>query len=239
VSNWELFHALCEDVTAATASAPDSAYAAQLVIRRLLRWQEFLRKERDRILTPEKIRGLFGELLFMKDSLAPLYDWDLTLSFWRGPEGAPQDFSVYTVAIEVKCHSGSAHAVVTINSIDQLNSDLPTAYLVVQTISTSQADNPSASTLNALIDSIRSQIARSHPTKVDLFDDLLFREGYIRHEAYDSTYFLKIATRTYGIVDGFPRISRAAVPPGIDHVSYRLNLDACAEFETELKLPPR
>jgi len=101
--NWELFHALCNDLVRATSGSADSRQAVDTIIRRLNRWQEFLRKQRSDTLTVEKIRGLIAELIFLKDYLIPAFGAGAAVQFWQGPQGSPQDFNVNVSAIEVKC----------------------------------------------------------------------------------------------------------------------------------------
>lgn len=68
-ANWELFYALCSDLVRATGDVKDESAAAIVIIRRLQRWQELLRRTRPRTLSPEEIKGLMGELLFLKTTL--------------------------------------------------------------------------------------------------------------------------------------------------------------------------
>ncbi|MBM3595447.1 MAG: PD-(D/E)XK motif protein, partial [Alphaproteobacteria bacterium] len=71
--NWELFLALCNDLVRASAAGSGEAAAMAILIRRLQRWHEFLRRQRSPILPLEGIKGLIGELLFLADTLAPRF----------------------------------------------------------------------------------------------------------------------------------------------------------------------
>jgi hypothetical protein len=66
-ANWELFKALCVDLIRASETAKSDAEAVAIIVRRLVRWHEFLKRERIHLLSPEAIKGLIGELLFLKN----------------------------------------------------------------------------------------------------------------------------------------------------------------------------
>ena len=103
--NWELFHALCNDLVRASASAHDDIAACAILVRRLQRWQDFLRRARSPILPLEEIKGLIGELLFLNRPVAVQFGWDAAVGFWKGPEDAPQDFAIHDTAVEVRSAS--------------------------------------------------------------------------------------------------------------------------------------
>jgi hypothetical protein len=48
------------------------------------------------------LRGLLGELIILKDAIAPRFGNDAAVNGWVGPHDAPQDFLVAGIAIEVK-----------------------------------------------------------------------------------------------------------------------------------------
>ena len=235
-ANWELFDTLCNDLARASMQAKDEASAVAIIIRRLNRWQEFLRRQRPLILPLEEIKGLIGELLFLSRTVAPQYGWDSAIAFWKGPEDAPQDFAVHNTAVEVKCQSGSSKPWVRISSVDQLNPQLPKGYLVVQTLATADAADEDSFTLNTLADTIRAAVEDAGDAARERFENLLFLAGYLKSEHYDSFIFQRIATRSFALRDGFPRLQSAGIPAGIDRISYQLSLEACSPFEAALQL---
>ena len=235
-SNWELFHALCNDLVRASAGAHDEIAAATVVVRRLQRWQEFLRRARSPILPMEEIKGLLGELLFLANPVATQFGWDAAIGFWKGPEDAPQDFAIHNTAVEVKCQSGSSKPSVRITSVDQLNPQLPHGYLVVQTLATAEMDDEGAFTLNSLTERIRADLGDSSPATRERFEGLLFSAGYLHHEYYDGLVFQRVATGSYRIAEGFPRLCPGDIPPGIQRVTYQLELEACAPFAATMEL---
>lgn len=228
--NWELFHALCNDLVRATAQVTEASQGPSIVLRRLKRWQDFLKKERSGLLPMEKIKGLIGELLFLGEPVASTFGWDDAVTFWKGPEDAPQDFAVHDTAVEVKCQSGGSKPSVRITSVEQLNPQLPEAYLVVYTIATASGEESSHFNLNSLVDAVREKLDTASELARERFEDLLYLAGYVSSEKYLEWHFTKIAVKCFKIVEGFPRISPSGVPDGVDSISYVLQLDACTEF---------
>jgi hypothetical protein len=235
-SNWELFHSLCNDLVRASAAARDEITSAAIIVRRLQRWQEFLRRARSPILPLEEIKGLLGELLFLVNPVAKQFSWDAAIGFWKGPEDAPQDFAIHDTAVEVKCQSGSSKPSVRITSVEQLNPQLPNGFLVVQTLATAEADDEDAFTLNSLTDQIRNSLGDASPATRERFEGLLFSAGYLQHEFYDGLVFQRVATSCYRITEGFPRLRPSEIPPGIQRITYQLELEACAPFASNLEL---
>lgn len=233
-ANGELFHSLCLDLINVSERAETEEIAVQKIMRRLARWQEFLRTERTGILTKQEILGLIGELLFLKETLAPRFGWDAAVEFWKGPEGAPQDFAVHETAVEIKCQGGASKRSVQINSVDQLCPQLPQGYLVVQTIATSAHQTKGAMTLNSLIQEIRNVLKEFTHEALERFEGLILQAGYIANEHYDSFTFKLVDSTAFRLSPGFPRISPENIPHGITDVSYQLNLDACAPFTCKI-----
>lgn len=228
--NWELFHALCTDLIRATERIQNPGHGPSIVLRRLQRWQEFLKKERSGLLPLEKIKGLVGELLFLKGPLAENFGWESAVLFWQGPEDAPQDFAVHDCAVEIKCQSGGSKPSVRITSVDQLNPQLSKGYLVVYTLATASDDAEGCFNLNDLVAQIKEALSSGGEQTRERFEDLIYQTGYIPSEKYEEYKFTKIAVQSFVLSPGFPRIKQSSVPEAISSVSYALHLDACKPF---------
>ena len=118
-SDWELFFSLCNDIISATRILKPSA-VVPVIFRRIERWREFLKQDKDKLLAERVIKGLIGELIYLNDHLAKKYGAAQAVDFWTGPEGSPQDFNVQSAAIEVKCQIGTSSPKVKISSAVQL-----------------------------------------------------------------------------------------------------------------------
>lgn len=233
-SNWELFKALCVDLIRASEKTKSDAEAIFIIVRRLVRWHEFLKREKDHLLPPEAVKGLIGELLFLENELAPHFGWELSVSFWKGPSDAPQDFAVHDTAVEVKCQSGISKPYIQISSLEQMDAQLPRFFLVVHTLATAEPDNAASFTLNALVKRIRVALSTTSDASRELFESLLFQAGYILLDAYNEPSFRCVATRVFKVTDCFPRLTSSVVPSGISKVSYQISMEACTPFESEL-----
>ena len=232
-ADWEIFHALCLDLVRATGTVKDEFAASAIILRRLLRWQELLRRNRPQILTLEEIKGLMGELLFLREPLASTFGHDDAITAWRGPENGPQDFAIKETAIEVKCQTGGSKPIVRISSAEQLCPQLPSGYLVVYTLARQSAGESNALTLNSLVADIRSSLSGASASARERFEDLLFMTGFVTREEYDEFAFSIVAVRCYALVEGFPRVISSGLPQGVESVSYAIRLEACSKFQSK------
>ncbi|MGE4190932.1 MAG: PD-(D/E)XK motif protein, partial [Thermoanaerobaculia bacterium] len=97
----DVFCVLAEDVARHIAHAPDSHTAASAMLARIGRWRKFLAAAASGLST-ERIRGLVGELTFLRRHLLGSTDPTKALASWRAPLRAHQDFQAMGSAIEVK-----------------------------------------------------------------------------------------------------------------------------------------
>lgn len=232
--NWELFKSLCVDLIQASKASSNQADAISVIMHRLVRWHEFLKREKIHLLSSEAVKGLIGELLFMKNVLVPKFGWDETMSFWKGPLGAPQDFAVHDTALEIKAQSGNSRPYIHISSLEQMEAQLPKFYLVVNTIATTEPNQDGAFSLNSLISDIRTELGDTSDMTRDLFESLIFQVGYIKLEQYDSPFFQCVSRRSFYVSDDFPRLNTDEIPQGITKASYQISLDSCMPFEKEI-----
>ena len=230
-TNWEIFHALCMDLARATSAVNDAKEACAIILRRLERWQELLKRERSGILPPEQIKGLLGELLFLIEKTEPAFGWDDSITFWKGPEEAPQDFAIHDTAIEIKCQSGGSKPSVKITSVEQLEPQLPKGYLAVYTLASADKDDADGFNLNEVIDRIRDAIEGEAQSTRERFEDLIYMAGYTWSEEYERYRFSKVALHCYSIEGEFPRVRMSELSPGIERLTYTLKLESCAPFK--------
>jgi hypothetical protein len=228
-TSWELFLALCNDLVESTRTTKPSL-GLRFIIARLSKWQELFKKASSVVLSEEKIKGLLGELVFLKNHLVPVYGYHNAVEFWQGPTGYPQDFAVNGCAIEVKCHEGSRSSSIFISSADQLCSRLPNTYLFVYIISKSTSENPGSINLLSVVAEIRREIEAVSIETLAAFDGLLASVGYIDLQRYSEPYYVITDNVMYQIKIGFPRICSIDLMPGVSDVSYRIDLNQCDDF---------
>lgn len=226
--DWEMFRALCLDICVATKGRSNAAFL-DTALKRVAKWKRFLSKNRDLMLSKHEIQGLVGELLFLRDHLAQVFSTAEAISFWQGPHGAPQDFTVVKDAVEVKSVLASARSEVTISSFSQLESKAEHLYLHVYRLGEATADSVSALTLPGLVASILSMCAGDE-SAADAFESALAELGYVALPAYDDYVYVKIGEETYEVRDGFPRIQPCDVSHGVIEGKYRIALNWCRDF---------
>ncbi|MEK6323316.1 MAG: PD-(D/E)XK motif protein [Acidobacteriota bacterium] len=229
--NWELFYSLCSDLVQATRHSEAQDVAIATFVRRLHRWQDFLKRGKPDMLAEEKIKGLLGELLFLRNHLIRDFDASAAVEFWKGPEGFPQDFNVNKIAIEVKCQSGGSTPTVRISSADQLASQLPQTFLHVITLARADAHEQTATNLPTIVAELRTAIESVSSKSLERFNDLLLLAGYMDSEEYLDFNYLQIAEECFEVRAGFPRIQSSDLLPGVERVSYSIRLSACRPFK--------
>ena len=232
-SNWELFLTLCNDLVLASRQAKTSTSATQTILRRLTRWHDFLKKNRSDLLPEEKIKGLIGELLFIKNYLIPAFGPGQAIQFWQGPEGLPQDFNVNNSAIEVKCQSGATSPYVKITSADQLCPQLPEMYLFVVTLGKTAPEAEDAINLPGLVSHMRDILQSEASGQIERFSDLLYMIGYVDSDRYLDFSYTLAGEKMFQITEGFPRICTNEIHPGIVKLSYNISLSESDPFENQ------
>lgn len=227
---WQIFLSLCNDLAASTKSLEQDIQATQIILRRLKRWQEFLQKTRSGLLPEREIKGLIGELLFMKKHLFPSFGAGQSVQFWQGPEDAPQDFTIHDCAVEVKCQLGATVPQVRISSADQLCPQLPKMFLYVVTLGKVEKGLTAAVNLPGIIKEIRNVLEADFSSDFEHFNNLLYQTGYLDLEEYERFNYLVASEKMFSVSDDFPKICSEEIVPGIERVSYNIRLAECESF---------
>ena len=227
----DMFHTLCKDLIESTKDMKDEEYAIKTVLKRLEKWQYFL-KSRRKIIDKRQLKGLIGELLFLEHYLLKNYDAEDALTFWRAPLQSVQDFEFSSFAVEVKTKS-SVNSI-TISAYEQLFSELDHLLLYVATFNDSTDKTLEAFNIYDLIDKIRDDIKTKNSILEEKFNNLLVHYGFIELEEYREYYFLFITDEFYEVTEDFPKIS--TFPDGVESLNYRINLDKCKAFLADKKI---
>ncbi|GJQ60981.1 MAG: hypothetical protein SCALA702_00340 [Melioribacteraceae bacterium] len=229
--NWELFLALCNDLINSTMNIDLPQAASSTILQRLRRWNEFLKKKRLDILPEEKVKGLIGELLFLKRYLTIKYDICDAIDFWIGPEGCPQDFNINNTAIEVKCQSGGSDPIIKISSAEQLCSQLQHLFLYVVTLGKSSSNSKESLNLPMLISEIINDL-ETDSSHLNKFQDKLLAVGYYYSDKYLDYNYILTNEVIFKVTDNFPRICPNDLKHGITKLTYNISLSECIPFET-------
>lgn len=88
----DLFLQFCDDMIMASQALKDPANGPEFICMRYISWQEMLSASRGDLLSKSEIKGLIGEMVFLRDVLIPRYGKEISLQAWMGPKMADQDF---------------------------------------------------------------------------------------------------------------------------------------------------
>lgn len=226
------FALMCKSLLLATENlaAGQSRQGLVTTLDELHRWQEMLRRQADRRLSkPERI-GLFGELLFLRDILAPKLDWNAAIRCWNGPGGDEQDFVLGTNIFEVKTQVVTADRRIRISSEDQLDPVQGRILICNQGIAPLAPGGASGRTLNSLVGEVRKAAGRAGSGSAERLDITLLQAGYEERAEYDEESWILIDRAYYEVKDAFPRIERAELRPGVDQVKYSIRVSDCQPY---------
>lgn len=223
----DLFLGLCETLIGSLKKVTDPATALAVALVHLKRWKAFLAGRNARLLSPEEVRGLFGELHVLRRLYHDTLPQAAAVDAWLGPDDSHQDFIFGDRAIEVKSLSGRERSTVRISSEDQLESTLPELFLLTQRLS-DMPDADQALSLNDLVSLIESELSVAEA--IEQFGDKLAGMGYAPIAEYDRPRFVVSGSQGYRVTEGFPRLIRSDLPQGVTRVAYDIMLEAIAPF---------
>lgn len=234
VEDREIFLALCNDLLSATAhlDRSKSARGLEIVLARLVRWQQLFMKRRDRLSLREVI-GLFGELLFLQARLLPRLSASNAVAMWRGPYGDEQDYVIGGTIIEIKTQLSSADHALLISSENQLDTASAPIAIIHQTLGPAPAGSEESLSLNALVEQLRGTIGSEDAGALAALDAGLLAANYVPLPAYDEPVWLPVCSDTYLVGPNFPRITPALLPAGVERVRYHVRLEACLGYRVD------
>lgn len=218
----DMFVLFCEDIVSSSACITNKKKATRFVSKRYIEWRVMLSNARGNLLSPEEIKGLLGEMYFLKDFLSVKYGMEKAAMAWTGPKRLSQDFIIDNTWFEVKTIS-SNRTDISISSIEQLDCTKDGELVVVRADKTS-VTNTNAVNLNVLYTSLMA--ALTDDDVKERFAMMLLRYGYYpRPEYEDEEYTFEIKTTAgYLVSSDFPCIRRAALPDSITEVKYSIAL---------------
>tara|TARA_Y100000589_G_C27195085_1_gene646452 strand:- start:531 stop:1547 length:1017 start_codon:yes stop_codon:yes gene_type:complete len=203
--------------------------AIDIIIERINSWIKYFKIRSERGLSPEKLKGLYAELLFLRTCLQNESQFDLSkneiIKGWEGPLRENIDFIFPGfLGFEIKCTSKNNPFEVTINNEYQLdNSNLDELYLLVYQVK--QHKNNDYPSLLDLIDEIKSLLSNDI-NELNEFDELLWEAGYLEehNENYEEISFEIISRTFYEVSDTFPKITKNDINNEISKVEYQIDI---------------
>jgi hypothetical protein len=206
------------------------------------KWAAFLANTRNNRLTEDVVKGLFGELTVLYEFLktSSKLNIDYILNSWQGPYDANTDFIFDDKNIEVKTKSMNSPEV-KISSEYQLDDELGKSLEL--TVVSVEIDFNSTSTLESLINLIRSRIFELNGNLSILFEALaqksLFSSNLKEYNNYSFTLKQHDTFDCNLIIDSeivFPRLMKSQLPENIGGVKYSINLAELNNFIIKQKM---
>ena len=229
-----VFQTLCRDIISVTGWAATEAEAVSTALMRTWRWHHLLRGGSGDMLSPEEQKGLMGEMLALENILLPHISASAAVTAWRGPLGAPKDFEIGRVAVEVKARRSGATPHIAITSEDQLDEGgVVSLFLYVVQLDEAPDDTVDGVTVSESADRLQRQLFSLDPASVADFETLLSAAGLRPEDDYSRYRWLEGPGRLYHVRDNFPRILRGDLRPGISRVRYDVSLTDCEPFSVE------
>lgn len=229
----DIFTLFIEDILDKLIPISDTKDALNIINQRVIYWRKLFAQASGELLTPEKQRGLFGELFILQQLLNYSEDSRLVLNSWVGPQSANQDFVIETNAIEVKT-SKAGNSTVSISNEYQLDFTLwNNIYLCIVSVNESAGKQ---GTLFQLINTIRTLLEERDDELVSEFERKLGLIGINRDmlEEYNETSYSVRNYRFFHVCDGFPVIVKGTIESdAIYNVKYQIDISKCRDFEAD------
>lgn len=230
-SQIDIFHRLCLDIISSAATAFSEEDAVRLAIARTWRWHHLLRGGTDGKLSNNQQKGLIGELLFLERYLLQVLQPVNAVSCWTGPQGAPKDFEIGEVCVEVKARREAATPFIRISSADQLDDSMVgRLFLCVVNLSASVQSGNNGVSVTDMAVGMRSKIRQCDIAAAELFEERLAAAGFRWEDDYTDSKWLLGTHSFYKVAGLFPRITSETAGLGVSRVGYDLSLQACLRF---------
>ncbi len=224
----DLFFSLCETLVGALRNVSDPTVGLAVALAQIKRWKAFLAGRKARTLTAEEVRGLFGELTFIRQLLRQGFTEREAVESWQGPEDSHQDFIWGNSSVEIKCLSGRERSTVRISSEDQLEAVNDNLFLRVFRLA-DMSGSEKARSLNDLAREVEGSFSDSEA--LENFSNKIAKAGYVELHEYDNPKFIVAEEKSYRVTNGFPRLIRSEIPEGVVRVGYEIELESIKPFE--------
>lgn len=229
--NWQIFFALCTDLTSASHNQDSDKNFILAVQARLKRWQDLLKLTQSKSMSREMQMGLFTELTCLKNILEPRIGIKQAITSWVGPEADKQDFLLDKCILEIKSYRTSKTQAANISSLGQLYSEKEPIYLMSYALTTS--DN--GQSVNDLIGEIELLIGERDNGLIEAFNIKLDGYGYVPDMTdMPLLKFIVDSEKAYHVSDEFPKLIPTDAPPEIFNLKYAIDLSKCSHFLVDI-----
>ncbi len=211
----DIFYLFCNDLVEYSKHI-QIEQGFQYIINRYEKWRVFSSSKRE-YLSENEIKGLIGELLFLKTYAFSTYGQSKAIEGWTGPEPTKKDFIYENTWYEIKAATNNQ---VTINSIDQLSSTID-GHLVVYSF-----EKLSPVSLELSLTRLSTEIISSiqFDTDKEIFTSKLIEAGYYGEDYYDNFVYHLKSSNSYLVNNNFPKLDRNFLNNAIIDAKYTLDL---------------
>lgn len=226
----QVFYSFCGDLVDAIEGIGDERKALVYLKNRFHIWKSMFKKGGTSV-SPELLKGLFGELYFIDTVLSDKYGMNEAIAAWSGADGTAKDFSIGMDWFEVKAVAASAVSV-KISSLSQLSSDYPGHLVIVRLESMSPVYSDGKSSIGELLQTILERIDLDE-TK-ELFLSKLATYGLVLTDQCCSEKYSVVSRHSYSVNSEFPRIMETDIKhQEICKVIYELIINSLDRFKED------
>lgn len=222
-----IFLVFCEDIIKNTENISKDIVIS-FCLKRWLFWKKMFSGTKKDFLSESKIKGLIGELLFLKESIQK-YNHKIVIESWLGPLGNHKDFKFDKCWYEIKSISENAE-VVDISSLEQLELEIDKeGTLIIYTLEKTNKLEQNTSNLNLIFSEIVHIITENDV--LEEFYNKLILLLYIPDDYYNDFNYKIISKNSYNVNDDFPKITKNNISNNIVNVNYSINIRSIDKFK--------
>jgi hypothetical protein len=224
----DIFIVFIEDIINSLLDINDSENALIIISKRINYWKKLFGKFSTNLLTPQKQRGLFGELYFLNKLLIEKNNKQV-INAWKAPNGTNQDFYINAKTIEVKTTISNSQTIKISNEYQLDISGLDKLFIAFYKL----YEFPEGITLLSLINDIR-MLLNSEIDLLNIFNVKLINLGVLPEleDEYNEIGYSVRGEKYYDVTSEFPKITALMVNESISKISYGIDLGYCLNFET-------
>lgn len=203
-----------------------------VINQRVSYWKQLFAHASGEILNPVLQRGLYGELVFLKQLLEQNECQENILNSWKGADSANQDFAFNKTAVEIKTSKAGIPNIYISNEHQLDYTVWENLYLGVISINESAGQE---NTLSSLIQEIMN-ILENDLNLITLFEEKLILVGIPKDmfAKYNEINYLIRGKFFFKIGKHFPFIIPLILHnEGVFNVKYQIDINSCKPFEVK------
>ncbi len=221
----DIFYRFCEDIYESTKNVKVDD-SIKIINNRWHRWINMFKNPHSLIMGEQEIRGLIGELVFLRDYMFDVYTIEKSIEAWMGPSNSHKDIEIDNTWYEIKtCYQSSKS--VMISSVEQLDSNID-GHLCIIELENSNKYVMGSLNLNQLIDQIANLISNEEVHRK--FLQKLADVGYFYSDEYNKYIYFPKNINRYLVNNKFPRLKKEQLPKEIATASYELLIPNLRKF---------